>query len=93
MEQEEKRIEKKEQEEATKNEISPLGEEKMQKKSTQEIVSKENSSRFKVFERYSANTNDTKKYSNQVDVCAFNKPSISDTTTGYLSKALESANR
>ena len=93
MEQEETGLGKKEQEEDKEHDISPLEEEKMQKNSNQETVSKENSSRFTVFERYSTDTNDTSKCSNQSDVFAVNKPSISDTTKEYLHIPLESANR
>ena len=93
MEQEENRFGKKGQEKDKKNEISPLEEEKMQKKSNQETVSKENSSRLTVFERYGTDTNDASKCSNQSGVCAVKKPSISDTTKEYSNIPLQSANR
>ena len=93
MEQEEKGIEKKEQEEDKKNEKLPLGGEKMRKKSDQENVSIDNSSRVKVFERCSLDRNYAKKYNTKVDPCSFNKTVILDTSKECLSNPLESANR
>ena len=95
MDLEEKGIQKKEQEEDKKNETSPppLGEEKMRKESSQENVSKENFSQFKIFEVYSPEQMNANKHNKQVDNRAFNERVMLDIGNECLPHPLESANR
>ena len=93
MEQEEKGIEKKEQEDDKKNEKSATGEEKMRKKSNQENVSKQNPSRFRIFERCSLDQKDVNTEDKKVDTCTFNNTVTLDTSKQCLPNLLESSNR
>ena len=91
MEEAEKWIEKREQENEKKNEKSPLGEEKMRNESNVENVS--NPSRFKIFERCSVdplNHSNTKLVNN---VCTSNQVSEINSLQGDLTSSAESANR
>ena len=91
MEEAEKWIEKREQENEKKNEKSPLGEEKMRNESNVENVS--NPSRFKIFERCSVdplNHTNTKLVDN---VCTSNQASNINSVQLDLTSSPESANR
>lgn len=90
MQEEEKRVEKDEQETDKKNKKSLLGEEKMRTKSDPENVSKKTSSRFKVFEVCSFDQKDASCLSRSVDGVCFNKSSTVDTKKQCLPECLES---
>ena len=90
MEEEEKRIEKAEQEKDKKNEKSPSGEEKMQKKSSQENVSNECFSQFKIFERRGLDQTDAELPDTNVSDTIFSKTLVDDSSKG---QTLECANR
>ena len=93
MEEEEKRIEKAEQEKDRKNEKSPSGKEKMRKKSSQENVLKENFSQFKIFGRCGLDQTDSRVPDTNVSVTVHNKTLVVDSNNEKLVQPLECANR
>ena len=91
MEEGEKRIEKREQENEEKNEKSPLGEEKMRNKSNVENMSQ--SSRFRIIQQYSQDRiNDVGIKVNQ-NICVSNQNLTVEADQNCLPSSVNCANR